>query len=106
MPYLPAILATAFVLVILLAWLICAARELSRTRSELSIADKQMALYRLLHAKAQSGAERQRTAEQVALSQTIYQNVAAEYNRCIARPKNRLMAGILGYRPAPEVKTE
>lgn len=65
-----------------------------------------MALYRLLHTKAQSGAELQRTAEQVELSQTIYQNVAAEYNRCIACPKNRLMAAILGYRPAPEVKTE
>lgn len=106
MPKLLIALAVASVTLAIVAWLVCAARELSHRRNDLGLADKQMAIYCLLRAKARDDPEVQRTCEQVEMSRAIYQNAAAEYNRSIARPKNRLMARLLGYTPAPEVKPE
>lgn len=90
----------------LAAWLIRAARELSQGRNDLSIADKQLAMYSLLHAKSRDGPEAQRTLEQVELSRTIYQNMVTEYNRCLNKPGNRTVARLLHYRPVSSVKED
>lgn len=106
MPGLVAILLAGGILAALAIWLGRSARELSREQNDLNLADRQLAMYSILHAKSRDGPEAQRTLEQLELSRTIYQNAAAEYNRCVSKPGNRLMAQVLGYRSIPEVKAQ
>lgn len=104
MQYFPIVLTVACGLLVIELVLIRSARELSQKRDELSLADKQLAVYSLLCFQAHDGGEKQRIAEQAELSHSIYQNVAAEYNQCITKPKNRLTAWLLQYEPICEVK--
>ncbi len=92
------------VLAALAVWQIGAARELLQKRDALTLAINQLTLYRLLHSRARDGPELRRTREQLELSQAICRDVTAEYNRCVARPKNRLMARILNCNPVSEEK--
>lgn len=100
------ILLTGGVLAALGAWLGRAARELSREQNDLNLADRQLAMYSILHAKSRDGPEAQRTLEQVELSRTIYRNAAEEYNRCINKPGNRPVARLLHYRPVGLIKED
>lgn len=106
MRHLPFALAVAGLLICTALWLTSSAREISRRHGELNTAGKQLALYSLLCAKARDSFDAQRTAEQAELSLAIYQSVAQEYNRCIAKPQNRPVARILGFRPAFETRAE
>ena len=78
-------------------WLLQASKELSHKRSELNFADKQLATYNARCARARDGPELQQALEQAQLSREIYQSVAEEYNRSIAKPLHRPAAWMLGY---------
>lgn len=88
-------LAAMCLLLVMLIWLICGGRELLRRQNDYALADKQLALYRLLYARARDGPEAQRTLEQLELSRIICQNIAAEYNQCLANPLHRMVARAL-----------
>lgn len=96
MPYIPVLLAS-LCLVGAVCWIIVSLRDIARHRGDLERADKQLAMYLALHSKARDGPEKERTQEQVDISQTIYRNVACAYNLCLTKPQNMILARIMGY---------
>lgn len=78
-------------------WVVVSLRDITRHRTDLERADKQLALYLTLHSKARDGPEKVQTQEQVDISCAIYHNVMLEYNLCLLKPQNMILARIMGY---------
>lgn len=103
MPYLSVLLIAIFIFCAAI-WQAVSLKDITRHRANLERADKQLAMYLVLQSKARDAPERQQTQEQVDISQAIYHNVVLEYNRCIIKPQNMILARIMGYHTIREGK--
>lgn len=101
MPYIP-ILLTTLCIVGATYRLILSLRDITRHRTDLEQAAKQLAMYLALHSRARDGSEKTRTQEQVDISNTIYRNVVHAYNLCLTKPPNMILSRIMGYHPIIE----
>lgn len=86
----------------LVLWFSSVHRELSEKRRSLMGLWRQLRLHETASAQVRDGPERKVALDMLATNRGIFQEAVGNYNRLLKRPRNRLPALLMGFRPADE----